>query len=234
LDGLGRAGSWKDQLVAIRMIDVSHTIADGTVTYPGLPAPEIDEHLTREQAEQMYAPGVTFHIGRICMVANTGTYVDAPYHRFADGVDLAGLDLERLAGRPGVVIDVPDGRAIGPDAFSGRDLGGRAVLVRTAWDRHWETTQYGEGHPFLTRAAAELLVDAAPALVGIDSLNVDDTEDPQRPVHTLLLGAGIPIVEHLCNLGVLPHEGFRFHATPVKVRGFGTFPVRAYAEIEAG
>ena len=217
-----------------RLVDVSHAIADGTVTYPGLPAPKIDDHLSREQAEELYAPGVTFHIGRICMVANTGTYVDAPYHRFADGIDLAGLELGSLAGSPGVVVDPPPdaGRSVDADAFSGVDVGGRAVLVRTGWDRHWETARYGEDHPFLTRAAAELLVEAKPAIVGIDSLNIDDTDDPQRPVHTLLLGAGIPIVEHLCNLGSLPADGFRFHAVPVKVEGFGTFPVRAYAEIE--
>jgi kynurenine formamidase len=217
-----------------RLIDVSHAIADGTVTYPGLPAPEIDNHLTREHAEEIYAPGVTFHIGRICMVANTGTYVDAPFHRFADGTDLAELDLERLASRPGVVVDPPVAgrREIGPEAFSGLGVAGRAVLVRTGWDRHWATPRYAQNHPFLTRAAAELLIERRPAIVGIDSLNIDDTADPQRPVHTLLLGAGIPIAEHLCNLAALPAEGFRFHAVPVKVCGFGTFPVRAYAELD--
>ena len=217
-----------------RLVDVSHAVADGTITYPGLPAPEIGDHLSRERAEELYAPGVTFQIGRICMVANTGTYVDAPFHRFADGVDLAGLELEDLAGRPGLVVDPPEGsgRAIGPDVFAGVEVAGRAVLVRTGWDRHWETPRYGEGHPFLTREAADLLVDGGAAIVGIDSLNIDDTDDPQRPVHTALLGAGIPIVEHLCNLDALPAEGFRFHAAPVKVRGFGTFPVRAYAEVD--
>ena len=217
-----------------RLIDVSHAVGDGTITYPGLPAPEISDYLSREQAEEVYAPGVTFQIGRICMVANTGTYVDAPFHRFADGVDLAGLDLEDLAGRPGVVVDHPAGagRAIGPDAFASIDAAGRAVLVRTGWDRHWETPQYGEGHPYLTRDAAEALLEAGAAIVGIDSLNIDDTDDPQRPVHTALLGAGVPIVEHLCNLGELPHDGFRFHAAPVKVQGFGTFPVRAYVELD--
>jgi arylformamidase len=219
--------------VVPRLIDVSHSVADGTITYPGLPAPEISDYLSRERAEELYAPGVTFQIGRICMVANTGTYVDAPFHRFADGVDLAGLDLDALAGRPGVVVDHPPdaGRAIDPDAFASIDAAGRAVLIRTGWDRHWETPQYGEGHPYLTRDAAGWLVEAGAAIVGIDSLNVDDTGDPQRPVHTTLLGAGVPIVEHLCNLGELPMDGFRFHAAPVKVRGFGTFPVRAYAEL---
>ena len=217
-----------------RLIDISHPIADGTITYPGLPAPEISDHLSRERAEEVYAPGVTFQIGRICMVANTGTYVDAPFHRFADGVDLAGLELWNLAGRPGIVVDPPldDGPAIEAVAFHGVDLFERAVLVRTGWDRHWATPTYGEGHPFLTEAAAEFLVEAGAALVGIDSLNIDDTNDPRRPVHTAVLGAGIPICEHLCNLSELPSWGFRFHAAPAKVAGMGTFPVRAYAELD--
>ena len=217
-----------------RLVDISHSFGDGTITYPGLPAPEIGDHLSREQAEEVYAPGVRFQIGRICMVANTGTYVDAPFHRFDDGIDLAGLPLWNLAGRPGIVIDPPldDGRAIEAVAFHGLDVAGRAVLVRTGWDRHWNTPEYGVGHPYLTRAAAQYLVEADAAIVGIDSLNIDDTDDGQRPVHTTLLGAGIPIVEHLCNLSALPDWGFRFHAAPVKVEGMGTFPVRAYAELD--
>ncbi len=217
-----------------RLVDISHPIADGTITYPGLPAPEISDHLSREDAGEHYAPGVTFQIGRICMVANTGTYVDAPFHRFADGVDLAELPLWNLAGRPGIVVDPPldQGPEVEAVAFHGLDLFERAVLVRTGWDRHWSTPAYAEGHPFLTKAAAEFLVEAGAALVGIDSLNIDDTSDPQRPVHTALLGAGIPICEHLCNLGELPSWGFRFHAAPVKVEGMGTFPVRAYAELD--
>ena len=217
-----------------RLVDISHPIADGTITYPGLPAPEISDHLSREAAEEVYAPGVTFQIGRICMVANTGTYVDSPFHRFAGGIDLAGLPLWNLAGRRGIVIDPPldDSRAVEASAFHGLDLTDRAVLVRTGWDRHWDTPEYGVGHPFLTEAAARYLVEARAAIVGIDSLNIDDTDDPQRPVHTTLLGAGIPIVEHLCNLAALPDWGFRFHAAPVKVEGMGTFPVRAYAELD--
>jgi kynurenine formamidase len=220
--------------VSDRLIDISHPIADGTITYPGLPAPEIADHLTREQAEEVYAPGVTFQIGRICMIANTGTYVDAPFHRFADGVDLAGLELRRLAGRSGIVVDPPldDGPAIEAIAFHDLDLRDRAVLVRTGWDRHWQTPEYAHGHPYLTESAAEFLVEAGAAIVGIDSLNIDSTDDPRRPVHTTLLGAGIPIVEHLCNLSALPEWGFRFHAAPVKVEGMGTFPVRAYAELD--
>jgi kynurenine formamidase len=220
--------------VSERLVDISHPIADGTITYPGLPAPEISEHLTRDEAEEHYAPGVRFHIGRICMIANTGTYVDSPFHRFEDGVDLAGLELRRLAGRPGIVVDPPldDGRAIEAVAFHDLDLADRAVLVRTGWDRHWGTPEYGVGYPFLTAAAGEFLLEAGAAIVGIDSLNVDDDTDPQRPVHTTLLGAGIPICEHLCNLTALPTWGFRFHAAPVKVEGLGTFPVRAYAELD--
>ncbi len=217
-----------------RLVDVSHAVGHGTITYPGLPAPELEDHLSREQAEETYAPGVTFQIGRICMVANTGTYVDAPFHRFADGIDLAELDLDALAGRPGVIIDPPlgDGPAIGPETFADVEIAAHAVLFRTGWDRHWETPEYAEDHPYLTQAAAEALVSAGVAVAGIDSLNIDDTSDPQRPVHTALLGAGIPIVEHLCNLGELPTTGFRFHAAPVKVRGMGTCPVRAYAELD--
>ena len=200
-------------------------------TYPGLPGPVLSDFLTREASVARYAPGTTFHIGRIEMVANTGTYVDAPFHRFAEGSDLADLPLERLADLEGLVIDAKGlGRAIGPDLFS-NELSGRAVLVQTGWDEHWRTERYGQDSPYLTRSAAQRLVAAGAALVGIDSLNIDDTADGERPAHTLLLAAGIPIVEHLCNLARLPASGFRFHAVPAPVRGMGSFPVRAYAVI---
>jgi kynurenine formamidase len=167
------------------------------------------------------------------MVANTGTYVDSPFHRYADGVDLSGLRLESLADLEGLVVRIPahNERAIGPAYFEGLAVNGRAVLVHTGWDRHWRTDQYFEGHPFLTRDAAQFLADAGAALVGIDSLNIDDTDDLTRPAHTILLGTGIPIAEHLCNLGALPDRGFRFHAVPAKVKEFGTFPVRAYGVV---
>jgi kynurenine formamidase len=217
-----------------RLIDVSHEIEAGMITYPGLPAPVISDYLSREASRGRYAEGTTFQIGRIEMVANTGTYIDAPFHRFAEGVDLAGLPLERLADVEGVLVDATerDGRAIGPDFFEGLDLYGRAVLVHTGWDAHWRTQQYAVDAPFLTRRATELLVEAAPSLVGIDSINIDDMQDGERPAHTLLLGAGIPVVEHLCHLNKLPASGFRFHCVPVKFRGVGTFPARAYAVIE--
>ncbi len=215
-----------------RLIDVSHTVEDGLVTYPGLPAPLVCDYLSREASRGRYADGTTFQIARIDMVANTGTYVDAPFHRFADGADLAGLDLARLADLDGLVVDATDGgRALGAGLFAGLDLRDRAVLVRTGWDRHWATPAYGAGHPYLTAGAAELLRDAGAALVGIDSLNIDDTDDGRRPVHTILLGAGVPVAEHLCGLGALPATGFRFHAVPVKFKGVGTFPVRAYGVV---
>ena len=198
-------------------------------TYPGLPAPKISDHLSRDASRGVYAAGTTFQIGRVEMVANTGTYVDAPFHRFAEGVDIGEIPLERLADLEGLVVDAGSGRAIGADRLDGRTLSGRAVLIRTGWDIHWRTPLYGEGHPYLTRAAAEALVLAAPALVGIDSLNIDDTADASRPAHTLLLRAGIPIVEHLCNLKALPASSFRFHCVPAPFRGLGSFPVRAYA-----
>jgi len=217
--------------ISRRLIDVSHEIEAGMITYPGLPAPVVSDYLSREASRGRYAEGTTFQIGRIEMIANTGTYVDAPFHRFEGGIDLSGLPLERLADVEGLVIDAAgrDGRAIDGGYFQGLDLRDRAVLIRTGWDAHWRTAQYDEGAPFVTRRAAELLVEAAPALVGIDSVNIDDAQDGARPAHTLLLGAGIPVVEHLCDLNKLPARGFRFHCVPVKFRGVGTFPVRAYA-----
>jgi kynurenine formamidase len=214
-----------------RLIDVSHTVEAGLVTYPGLPAPSIRDHLSREESRNHYAEGTTFQIAHIELVANTGTYVDSPFHRFEDGADLAALDLANLADLDGITVDATAraGRAIGPEAFMGLDLAGKAVLVHTGWARHWATSQYFTGHPYLTRETVTLLRDAAVRLVGIDSLNIDDTDDGERPAHTLLLGAGVPIAEHLCNLEALPPAGYRFHAVPVKFRGVGTFPVRAYA-----
>jgi len=212
------------------LIDLSHTVEHGMVTYKGLPAPVICDYLSREASRARYAPGTEFHIGKIEMVANTGTYVDSPFHRYADGLDLSQLPLERLANLETVVVRVPAGqRQIGPDYFERLEVAGRAVLVATGWDRHWRTDQYFEGHPFLTADAAQCLREARATLVGIDSLNIDDTADLARPVHSTLLRAGIPIVEHLCGLAALPESGAKFFAVPVKVKAFGTFPVRAFA-----
>lgn len=195
------------------------------ITYPGLPGPEITDHLSREASRARYAPGTEFHIARISMVANTGTYLDTPSHRFAGGADLSRVELEKLVDLDGIVIESA-GRAIGRSAH---EVNGRAVLFRTGWDRHWRTGKYAHEAPFLTRDAAAWLTGAKAALVGIDSINIDDIADGSRPAHTILLEAGIPIVEHLCNLDQLPATGFRFHAAPPLVRGMGTFPVRAYA-----
>ncbi len=203
------------------------------VTYRGLPGPVIGDHLTREASRPLYAGGTTFQIGKIEMVANTGTYVDAPWHRWDDGADLSELPLDRLAGREGVLVRKPHeaGLAVDPAAFDGLDLRGRAVLVATGWDRFWGTPRYHERSSHLTRDAAERLAAEGAAIVGIDAHNIDDTDDGTRPAHSILLGAGIPVVEHLCNLEALPASGFRFFAVPVKVKGMGTFPVRAFAEI---
>ncbi|TMA33160.1 MAG: cyclase family protein [Deltaproteobacteria bacterium] len=209
-----------------RLIELSHVVEHGMITYPGLPGPEITDHLSREASRARYAPGTQFHIARISMLANTGTYLDTPSHRFADGADLSGVGLERLVDLDGIVIDARTTRAIGR---SDHDVRGRAVLFRTGWDRHWRTDQYGSGAPFLMRDGASWLAESDAALVGIDSVNIDDTADGTRPAHTILLRAGIPIVEHLRGLDQLPPSGFRFHAAPPLVRGMGTFPVRAYA-----
>jgi arylformamidase len=215
----------------MRFLDLSHTIEHGMTTYPGLPGPIICDFLSREASRARYAPGVEFQIGKIEMVANTGTYLDAPFHRYASGKDISELPLESLAGLDAVVVRGAGGQAIDRDAFAGRALAGKAVLVRTGWDVHWGTATYLDGHPYLTADAAEHLVRAGAALVGIDSLNIDDMRDLARPVHSALLGAGIPIVEHLCRLGPLPESGFRFTAVPAKVAGFGSWPVRAFATL---
>ncbi len=215
----------------MRLIDVSHTVEHEMVTYKGLPAPTICDYLSRENSRSRYSEGTEFQIGKIEMVANTGTYVDAPFHRFAYGKDLSQLDLSSLANLEGLIVRVNGGRGIDFENFRGRELTGKAILVHTGWDRHWRTDQYFEGNPFLTRRAAQYLADARVQLVGIDSLNIDDTSDGTRPAHSILLGAEIPIVEHLCNLQSLPDKEFRFFAVPVKVQGMGSFPVRAFAVV---
>jgi arylformamidase len=217
-----------------RILDLSHTIAHGMTTYRGLPAPLICDFLSFEASRTQYAQGTEFSIGRIDMVANTGTYMDVPCHRYRDGDDLSRVGLERIVELPGIVVDARaiEGRAIDRQWFESVPIAGRAVLVRTGWDRKWGTEAYFEGHPFLTAGAAAFLKAGGAALVGIDSLNIDDTGDGVRPVHTTLLGAGILIVEHLTGLDALPQSGFRFSAAPPKVAGMGSFPVRAYAVMD--
>lgn len=218
----------------MRLIDVSHTIEAGMVTYKGLPAPVICDFLSREASRRLYAADTEFQIGRIDMVANTGTYVDSPFHRYSNGKDLSALPLESLANLSCVVARVEPGgsRAIDALPFKAKDVRGKAVLINTAWDRHWRTDQYFEGFPYLTADLSRWLRDAGVALVGIDSHNIDCTDAGERPVHSTLLGADIPIVEHLCGLSAVPESGSKFFAVPVKVKGFGTFPVRAFAAIE--
>ncbi|MBZ5572403.1 MAG: cyclase family protein [Acidobacteriia bacterium] len=215
-----------------RLIDLSHTVEHGLVTYKGLPAPIICDYLSREASRKYYAPGTEFQIGKIEMVANTGTYLDSPFHRYANGKDLSQLDLNKLANLPAIKVSSHNKSAIDAECFSGEaNLAGKAVLVETGWSRHWNTPQYFEGHPFLTEDAAKFLADSGVALVGIDSHNIDDVGDLRRPVHSILLGHEIPIVEHMTNLTNLPASEFRFFAVPVKVKGFGTFPVRAFASV---
>jgi kynurenine formamidase len=213
-----------------RFVDLSHVIEDGMTTYKGLPGPHICDFWERESTAAFYEDGSTFQIGRIDMVANTGTYLDAPFHRYADGADLAALDLEGLAGLPGLVVRCAE-LAVDAAAFEELDVAGKAVLVETGWDRHWRTDAYYENHPYLTEAAARFLAARGAKLVGIDSHNIDDTRTRRRPVHTILLGAGALICEHMTGLGALPESGFRFTAVPPRVAGMGTFPVRAFAEV---
>jgi kynurenine formamidase len=238
---------------AEQVIDLSHTVSHGLITYKGLPAPIICDFLSREQSRQHYAPGTEFQIGKIEMVANTGTYLDSPFHRYEDGKDLSELELRSLANLDGILVKTTDpnekaltsqrtpNRAIEVDVFRNLDVKGKAVLIYTGWDVNWETDQYFEGHPFLTKDAAQFLADQGAAIVGIDSYNIDDTADLTRPAHSILLGAGIPIVEHMCNLEELSKAlnyplatasgsvpTFKFFAVPVKIKGMGTFPLRAF------
>ena len=213
-------------------IDLSHVIESGMITYKGLPAPLICDYLSRERSRELYEPGTEFQIGKIEMVANTGTYLDCPFHRYEDGDDLSALALDRCADLEGVLVEADhrDVKAIGPDRFENKDVQGKAVLVRTGWSTHWRTDSYFENHPYLTADAATYLRDNGAALVGIDSHNIDNTIGRGRPVHSILLKAGILIVEHLCNLDALPEKDFRFSAVPPKFKGVGTFPVRAFAK----
>jgi kynurenine formamidase len=214
-----------------RIVDLSHEIVDGMTTHPGIPPPSISTFLSHEASEARYAPGTSFEIGRIDLVANTGTYLDTPAHRFRGGQDLSGLALERVVDLDGVLVDRRGATelAIGPDAFRGIEVRGRAVLVATGWDERWGTDAYLSDNPFLTGAAADWLVESGAALVGTDSLNVDSLADTRRPAHTAILGAGIPLVEHLTGLAALPPAGWRFFAVPPRIRGMATFPVRAFA-----
>ncbi len=217
-----------------RVIDLSQTIYAGLVTYPGLPAPTITPHLTREESKSHYAAGTEFAIDSISMVGNTGTYLDSPFHRYPNGGDLSEIDINNVVGLRAEVFHLTDmtARGIPAEVFFERELKGSAVLLHTGWDRYFGTEQYGKEAPFLTESGARYLIDAGVKLVGIDSVNIDDTQSGgHRPAHSLLLEAGILVVEHLTNLDQLPAQGARFTAVPPKVKGFGTFPVRAFAEI---
>jgi kynurenine formamidase len=215
------------------LVDLSHLIEPGMTTYKGLPGPAICDFWSRADSAAFYDDGETFQIGRIDMVANTGTYLDTPFHRLEDGADLAGIALDQVAALDGMVIRKPHAGGLAIDAgdLGGIDVRGKAVLFHTGWDEHWRSLAYFENHPFLTAAAAEALARGGAALVGIDSYNIDDTRTRTRPVHTILLGAGVLICEHLTNLRALPESRFRFSAVPPKFSGVGTFPVRAFAEV---
>jgi arylformamidase len=214
-----------------RLYDLSHVIEDGMITYRGLPAPVICDYLSRENSRSFYEAGTEFQIGKIEMVANTGTYIDCPFHRYAEGQDLSQVELSRFVNLDAVVIQAPyqDSLEINPSYFQNADVRGKAVLVNTGWSSHWRTDKYFENHPFLSADAASYLLKQQVKLVGIDSHNIDDTSGKSRPVHSILLKEGILIVEHLCNLEQLPDRPLKFNAVPPKFKGVGTFPVRAYA-----
>ena len=216
-----------------RLVELSHVIRAGMITYPGLPGPEITPYLTRESSRSHYSPGTEFAFDRLTLVGNTGTYLDAPYHRYSDGADLSAIPLARTVDLPAVIVRVTGVRHYGIDvgAVAALDVRGKAVLLHTGDDAHFGSPAYAEGAHFLTRAAAAWLASHDAALVGIDALNIDDTTDGERPAHTLLLAAGIPVVEHLTGLDQLPPTGASFTAVPLRVEGLGTIPVRAFARL---
>ena len=214
-----------------RLYDLSHVIEDGMITYKGLPAPVICDYLSREKSRSFYEEGTEFQIGKIEMVANTGTYIDCPFHRYADGQDLSEVELSRFVNLDVVIVHVPyqQGLEVTVKHFSGLDVHKKAVLIHTGWSAHWRMDSYFENHPFVSADAARYLVSQLVTLVGIDSHNIDDTRGRSRPVHSILLKEGVLIVEHLCNLETLPQRPLKFSAVPPKFKGVGTFPVRAYA-----
>lgn len=217
---------------SVEFVDLSHVIDDGMSTYPGLPGPAICDFMSFDESHSRYSEGTEFTIGRIDLVTNTGTYIDTPFHRYRDGHDLVGLELATISNVPGIVVRVATGTSkIDVSYFESIDPNGRAVLVNTGWDQHWRTEQYFVGHPYLTGDAATWLRDNGAVLVGIDSLNIDSIDTGERPVHSILLRSGIPIIEHMTNLGALPDSGFELSAVPPKISGLGTFPVRAHARV---
>ena len=217
----------------MKLIDLSHTLEPGMPSYPGLPVPQFRTWFTHEESADRgtYASGTTFQIATYEIGGNTGTYIDAPFHRHPEGQDLAGLPLEKLANIPGIVVTLLKEGAIGPEAFTHIDVSGRAVLVRTDWSKHWKGDYFRSG-PFLTADACHYLVQAQVALVGIDCANIDNMNDATRPAHTILLAAGIPIVEHLRGLDQLSAENFRFFAVPPAIKAGTSFPIRAFAICE--
>jgi len=232
--GSGQSGQAGPGAAPRRIIDLSHPVRHGMITFPGLPGPEISSYLSREQSRSRYEPGTEFEISQITMVGNTGTYLDSPFHRYPDGTDLAGLPLESCVDLPGVLVRTAGSgsRAVDVGALAALDVTGRAVLLHTGGDAAWGRPEYAVDAPYLTEAGARWLAGHGARLVGIDSVNIDDAQaGGPRPAHSILLGAGIPVVEHLTGLGQLPPAGFLFTAAPVPVEAFATFPVRAYATV---
>jgi len=217
-------------------VDLSHTLEPGMPAYPGLPEPRFNIVFTHEESARRgtYAPGTTFQIAAYELAGNTGTYVDAPFHRHPDGPDLASLPLDRIANVPGVLVVAEQDGSIPPARFEGLDVRGRAVLICTDWSLRWGGPDYFRSGPYLPAVTCEALVSAGAALVGIDCANIDNMQDPERPAHTILLGAGIPIVEHLTNLrevesALVGANAFHFFAVPPAIRGGTSFAVRAFA-----
>ena len=220
-----------EAVLVSRLIDLSHVIEEGMPVHPGLPPPVVGAVLDHEQSHERYQGKAEFFLGKVELPGNTGTCLDAPFHRYRDGEDLAEISLDRIAGIPAVVFDAPAEHHPIDLHLMEDDLRGRALLVRTGWDGRWGSEAYWEPGPFFSDDGAEKLSRTGAVMVGVDFANVDDTADPSRPAHTTLLGAGIIIVEHLTGLDALPRSGFRFSAVPPRIVRGASFPVRAFAEV---
>ena len=194
-----------------RLVDLSHVIEEGMTTFKGFPGPHLCDYWTRDASAAHYDDGSSFQIGRIDMIANTGTYVDSPFHRYADGgICPNSRSKARRSRRPRGPQALAAASRPTPPTSPGLRSRASAVLVHTGWDLYWRTEAYFDNHPFLTAAAANWLVEQGAAFVSIDSHHIDDTRTRSRPVHGTLLGASIPIGEHLTNLSAVPDTSFRF------------------------
>lgn len=225
-----------NELDKVVYIDLSHSIENGTVTYPGDPPALIELTLDRKLTSKLNGGGTTsgVEINTIKMVSTSGTYIDAPYHVFEDGKKIKDYPIEKLVNLPSIVVKIPENRNyFDVQDISGINVKGKAVLFFSGHDKFFMTPEYGKNAPYLTIELANILVEKGAIFVGIDSPLIDNMEKQSElgiPVHYKLLGADIPICEDLANLELLPTDGFTITALPAKV-ALESFPARVFATV---